>query len=73
MYADDTNLTAFSNDLHSLQTILNSGLNNIHQWLVANKLTLNVDKREYMIIGTRQKLNHLSHDMEVHIGEKKLK
>ena len=26
-----------------------------------------------MIIGTRQKLNHLSHDMEVHIGEKKLK
>ena len=26
-----------------------------------------------MIIGTRQKLNHLSHDMEVHIGEKKTK
>ena len=70
MYADDTNLTAFSNDLHSLQTILNSELNNIHQWLVANKLTLNVDKTEYMIIGTRQKLNHLSHDMEVYIGEK---
>ena len=73
MYTDDTNLTAFSNDLHSLQTILNSELNNIHQWLVANKLTLNVDKTEYMIIGTRQKLNHLPHDMEVHIGEKKLK
>ena len=54
MYADDTNLTAFSNDLHSLQTILNSELNNIHQWLVANKLTLNVDKTEYIIIRTRQ-------------------
>ena len=40
---------------------------------IANKLTLNVDKTEYMIIGTRQKLNHLSHDMEVLIGEKKLK
>ena len=73
MYADDTNLTASSDDLHCLQTILNSELNNIYQWLVANKLTLNVDKTEYMIIGTRQKLNHLSHDMEVHIGEKKLK
>ena len=55
---------------HGLQTILNSELNNIHQWLVANKLTLYVDKTEYMIIGTRQKLNNLPHDMEVHIGEK---
>ena len=42
MYADDSNLTASSNDLYSLQTILNSELNNINQWLVANKLTLNV-------------------------------
>ena len=50
MYANNTNLTAFSNDLHSLQTILNSELNNIYQWLVANKLTLNVDKTEYMIL-----------------------
>ena len=70
MYADDGNLIAFSNDLHSLQIILNFELNSIHQWLVANKLTLNVDKTEYVIIGTRQKLNHLSQDMEVHIGEK---
>ena len=75
MYADDSILTASSNDLtmYRLQTILNSELNNINQWLVANKLTLNVDKTEYMIIGTRQKLNHLSHDKEVHICEKKLK
>ena len=33
MYADDTNLTVFSNDLHSFQTILNSELNNFHQWV----------------------------------------
>ena len=49
MYPDDSNLTASSNDLYSLQTILNSELNNINQWLVANKLTLNVDKTEYCI------------------------
>ena len=42
-------------------------------FLLANKLTLNGDKTDYMIIGTRQKLNHLSHDMEVYIGEKTLK
>ncbi|CAB4003657.1 Hypothetical predicted protein [Paramuricea clavata] len=52
MYADDTNLTACSHDINNLQAILNSDLNNIHQWIVANKLTLNVGKTEYMIIGT---------------------
>jgi hypothetical protein len=51
MYADDT----CSDNINNLQAILNSDLNNIHQWIVANKLTLNVDKTEYMIIGTRQK------------------
>ena len=44
MYADDTKLTACSDDLNNLQTVLNSDLNNIHQWIVPNKLTLNVDK-----------------------------
>ena len=44
MYADDTKLTARSDDLNNLKTVLNSDLNNIHQWIVPNKLTLNVDK-----------------------------
>ena len=30
MYADDTNLTACSDDLNNLQTVLNSDLNNIY-------------------------------------------
>jgi hypothetical protein len=58
MYADDTNLTACCDDINNLQAILNSNLNNIHQWIVANKLTLNIGKTEYMIIGTRQKLKN---------------
>jgi hypothetical protein len=44
MYADATKLTACSDDLNNLKTVLNSDLNNIHQWIVPNKLTLNVDK-----------------------------
>jgi hypothetical protein len=48
-------------------------LNNIHQWIVvANKLTLNVDKTEYMIIGTRQKFKNFSSDMNINIGGKNL-
>jgi hypothetical protein len=49
MYVDDTNLTACSDDINNLQAILNSDLNNIHQWIVANKLTLNVGKTEYIM------------------------
>ena len=53
MYADDTNITVRSSSLTHLEEALNSELENIHQWLLSNKLTLNVEKTEYMIIGTR--------------------
>ena len=72
MYAVDRNLTACYDDLNNLQAILTSDLNNIHQWIVANKLTLNVDKTEYMIIGTRQKLKNCSSEMNINIGGKNL-
>ena len=35
-------------------------LSNINRWLIANKLTLNMTKTEFMLIGSRQKLNSLS-------------
>ena len=38
----------------------------------ANKLTLNVGKTEYMIIGTRQKLKNFSSEMNINIGGKNL-
>ena len=31
---------------------LNTNLENVHQWLMANKLTLNKDKTEYVVIGS---------------------
>jgi hypothetical protein len=65
-------LTACSDDINNLQAILNSDLNNSHQWIVANKLTLNVGKTEYMIIGTRQKLGGFSSEMNINIGGKNL-
>ena len=72
MYADDTNLTACSDNINNLQAILNWDLNNIHQWIATNKLTLNVGKTEYMIIGTRQKLKNFSSEMNINIGGKNL-
>ena len=40
----DTNLTASANTIEDLEEILNNELDNVHSWLVANKLNLNVKK-----------------------------
>ena len=60
MYADDTHLTYADNDICPLEASLNQDLSNINRWLIANKLTLNATKTEFMLIGSRQKSNSLS-------------
>ena len=57
MYADNTHLTYTSNNIHNIQTSLNEDLENVHNWLRANKLTLNMTKTEFMLIGSRQRLS----------------
>jgi hypothetical protein len=70
MYADDTNITTRSSSLCNVEDSLNNELENIHQWLLSNKLTLNVEKTEYMIIGTRRRLSNLSQNISVSIDGK---
>ena len=41
--------------LISPSLVANSELNNLHSWLKANKLSLNIAKTEFMVISTRQK------------------
>ena len=60
MYADDTHLTYSNGNIHSVQSSLSEDLLNINRWLTANKLTLNMTKTEFMLNGSRQKLNNLS-------------
>ena len=59
MYADDTHLTYAGGDLESIQLCLNEDLTNVFNWLQANKLTLNMTKTEFMLIGSRQRLGTL--------------
>ena len=44
----------------NIQSRLNTDLLNISKWLIANKLTLNMTKIEFMLIGSRQKRNTLT-------------
>ena len=53
MFADDTNVSLASSTLHELENVLNQELQNLNIWLKVNKLSLNIAKTEYMIIGSR--------------------
>ena len=44
MFADDTNISTQGTTEYEIQERLNADLENVHQWLVANKLTPNKQK-----------------------------
>ena len=75
MYADDTNIIVASDSFNNLEETLNDEMimSNIHQWLLSNKLTLNIEKTEYMVIGTHQRLRRFSQDTTVSIDGKIIK
>ena len=73
MFADDTNLTASGNTITELHNKLNyNDLENIHQWLLSNKLTLNTSKTEYMMVGSSQKLGKGEDDTHIKLGDNKI-
>ena len=55
MYADDTNLTVASPSSHEIEQKLNKDLENIGQWLKANRLSLNTTKTEFLLVASRQR------------------
>ena len=44
LFADDTNTLYADKNLKDLETIVNNELQNLYNWLTANKLTLNIKK-----------------------------
>ena len=57
MFADGTNVSLVSSTLFELENMLNQELQNLNIWLKVNKLNLNIAKTEFMMIGSRQRLN----------------
>ena len=60
MYADDTHLTYAGSSVDNIQFYLNQDLENVHNWLRANMLTLNMTKTEFMLIGSMQRLSNFT-------------
>lgn len=62
LFADDTNLTVAGNTVDEIELAMNEDLDCIKEWLLANKLSLNVAKTEFKVIGTNKKLKSLNNN-----------
>jgi len=47
-------------------------MNQIQLWLSANKLTLNVTKTKYMLIGNQYRLSHINRNVSVKVNKLKI-
>ena len=59
MFADDTSLTAVGKTFNEAEEIANKDLKNVKAWLSSNKLSLNIAKTEYLLIGSRPKIKRM--------------
>ena len=72
--ADDTNLTATGESISDVEMAMNSDLEDLRKWLIANKLSLKVAKTEFILIGSRPTLTQISNEHpKVSIGNKSIK
>ena len=64
MFADDTSLSKAFQNTDELCMELIPAFANICKWLMANKLSLNTVKTEFMVIGTSQRVGQLDIALE---------
>ena len=54
-FADDTHMLSADRNLKLHETTVNAELSNVYDWLIANKLSLNIKKSNFVIFRPRQK------------------
>ena len=55
LFADNANLFFQDRDINMLESLINSELEKVLNWLCANKLTLNIDKSNFVIFHPTQR------------------
>ena len=55
LFADDTSICYSHSDPAVLVTVLNEAIQNIDLWMKTNKLSVNIDKTNYVIFQSKQK------------------
>ena len=69
-FADDTNFLNISNDYKTLQNNVNRDLLALHEWLLANKISLNKDKTE--LIYFHKVRSKVPNDLKIKMNGKRL-
>ncbi len=74
MYADNTECESASKpeDYKELETIINNDLYRVKEYFDTNKLSLNVPKYEFMLVGIYQSLAKVP-DIRIHVNSELLK
>ena len=65
IFADDTNLLLSHKNPLELQKLLNTELINVDTWFRSNKLSLNINKTNYILFSTNKNL--LTNDLKINI------
>ena len=68
-----TSLTAAGETLNEVEKRANEDLKNVRNWLSANKLNLNIAKTEYVLIGSRYRINSLDVQPSINIDKQSVK
>ena len=58
LFADDTSIFFSHENAKELESIVNNELKNVSKWLSANRLTLNIDKSNFLIISNKRKIDN---------------
>ena len=74
MYADDTSISFAATTNYDLEIMINTESAYVNSWLKAKKLSLIVAKTEFMVIGSRQRLQTQAEvSIQAHIECKEIK
>ena len=65
MFANDTSVSYAANSVGELQNVMDSELKSLNNWLIANKLSLNIAKTEFMTIGSQQKMATINDELAI--------
>ena len=68
LFVDDTNITVAGRDISIIENLMNDDLKNIGDWLTTNKLSLNLTKTEFMLIGSIKRIREIDHDPSIRIN-----
>ena len=72
LFADDTNIYFEADKISKLENVVNKELGNVKQWLDTNRLSLNIEKTNFIIFRS-QKHHPLTENINIKIGKQNIK